>query len=164
MELELGLFLDGNLLPNNSIVLLSDIGEGSEALFCLTPSTDCCSSRGAWRQPNGSEVSGDTTLDFYSSRGNSILLNRRNSATGPTGIFRCLGPLSSIPDSLVQTLYAGIYRTQEEGIVTCVTLIQLSNSLCRTTECCTDICSTLKYSVLCLQWRASQHCHLEEKW
>ena len=28
------LFLNGRILPDNSIVLLSDIGEGSSALYC----------------------------------------------------------------------------------------------------------------------------------
>ena len=38
---ELGFFLDGTFLSNNSIVLLSDIGEGSNALFCLTNRIQC---------------------------------------------------------------------------------------------------------------------------
>ena len=43
-------------------MLLSDIGEDSSGLFCLTDRTQCCSKaaagegRGLWRFPNGSEV------------------------------------------------------------------------------------------------------------
>ena len=116
---ELSFFHHGTLLPNNSIVLLRDIGEGSEALFCLTPSTNCCTSRGAWRLASGSSVSESASSNFYFSRGNSILLlNRRSSATGPTGIFRCLVPLSNTPGSPAQTLYVGIYQNQGVGSYT----------------------------------------------
>ena len=107
---ELSFFHRGNLLPPDSAVVLSDIGEGSEALFCLTPSTDCCTSRGVWRLPSGSAVSTSTTSGFYFSRGSGILrLNRRSSATEPTGMFRCLVPLSSTPGSPAQTLNVQVY-------------------------------------------------------
>ena len=54
----LSFFLNGRLLPNNSIVLLGDIGEGSSGLYCLTDREQCCSTeargnRGLWRSPDG---------------------------------------------------------------------------------------------------------------
>ena len=52
----MGFFLAGNLLPFNSIVLLSDIGEGGEAVVCFTDSTECCIRRGAWLQPSSAYV------------------------------------------------------------------------------------------------------------
>ena len=112
-------FLNGRVLPNNSVVLLSDIGEGSSALFCLTDRTRCCSTiaggerRGAWRFPNGSEIMQGG--DFHRNRSHSsVILNRRNDAVGPTGIYKC-----AIPDStntnralhvLLNTIRGAIYN------------------------------------------------------
>ena len=59
--------LNGTTYQNNSIVILEDIGEGDDALFCLTNYTDCCQSpytgdkgnaKGNWYFPNGSRVPG----------------------------------------------------------------------------------------------------------
>ena len=135
---ELSFFPRGNLLPPDSAVVLSDIGEGSEALFCLTPSTDCCTSRGTWRQPGGSAVSTSTSgsAGFYFSRGSgSLPLNRRSSATGPTGIFRCLVP----PGRPAQTLYIGLYEPLDEGINYYSRNSHKIYSLLRLTECYTAI-------------------------
>ena len=96
-----GFFLNGRVLPDNSAVLLSDIGEGSSALYCLTDRVLCCSveagaNLGRWEFPDsGGIVSSATTADIYSSKGfSSLLLNRRSSAVGPTGVYTC-----SIPDA-----------------------------------------------------------------
>ena len=92
-----GFFLNGRVLPNNSIVLLSDIGEDSSALFCLTDRTRCCSNmaggerHGAWRFPDGNEVLQETMNgNIYRDRSySSVILSRKNNATGPTGIYTC---------------------------------------------------------------------------
>ena len=114
-----GFFLKGTFLPNNSIVLLSGIGEGSSALFCLTDRVACCSSdetrRGLWNYPNSSSVPGGTG-PIYRTRGpSSILLNRKSSATQPTGIFRC-----DIPNEngIIQNISIGIYSHTDEGQLT----------------------------------------------
>ena len=112
----LSFFLDGRVLSNNSIVLLSDIGEGSSALYCLTDGELCCSTeaggnRGQWTLPDGS--SSDSNLEFVKGF-SSLLLNRRSSAVGPTGVYRCL-----IPDAvnIFRTLYIGIYDIPSTGIL-----------------------------------------------
>ena len=93
----LGFFLNGRLLSDNSVVLLGDIGEGSGALYCLTDLMLCCSieagaNRGRWDSPNGRSVT-TNGADFYSSKGfSSIILNRRSTAMGPTGVYTCLIP------------------------------------------------------------------------
>ena len=111
---ELGFYHGGNLLPLNSIVLLSDIGLDSEALFCFSPSTDCCTSRGEWRFPNGAFISGSTSSDLYRSRGNRILLlHRINDILGPTGIYTCLVPSTSGGTAL--PYYIGVYGSEDEG-------------------------------------------------
>ena len=92
-----GLFFNGRLLSNNSIVLLDDIGEGSSALYCLTDRELCCSAaagrqRGLWLWPRGSAIS-ETNSDVYTSRGfSSIHLNRRSRERIPAGVYRCLLP------------------------------------------------------------------------
>ena len=110
---ELGFFHAGTLLPPNSIVLLSDIGLYSEALFCLTDSTECCNSRGAWKYPNGDKVRESFgSPDFFFFRGNGILrLNRRSGST--TGIFMCVVPTAN--SSAALPLYVGVYGSADEG-------------------------------------------------
>ena len=89
--------------PADSQIPITDVGESTPtsggALVCRTDRTDCCraasmageSRQGDWRYPNGVLVdnsgSGD---DIYRTRGTStVLLNRRNDATGPTGLYCC---------------------------------------------------------------------------
>ena len=91
---------------------LEDIGEGDDALFCVTNFTACCrlsyngSASGNWFFPNDSKVvSIGVQMDFYRSRGNmTVRLNRRGG--GEEGIYRC-----EIPDSMnvTQTIYIGVY-------------------------------------------------------
>ena len=107
---------NGRLYPNNSVVSLTDIGEGNDALFCLTDKLDCCVgevdnvSAGEWYLPEqtdpvvGSDVSGGSE-DFTSRRSSAVLLNRRNSTVGPTGLYRCVVPDRSGVD---RELYIGV--------------------------------------------------------
>ena len=122
MSTELAFFVNGTFLSNNSIVFLSDIGEGSNALFCLTDRTQCCTTeaggaRGSWRFPNISIVTrDDADLSFYAIRGfSSIRLNRRSDAVVPTGIFIC-----RLPDEatgLGMSLLIGVYDDADEGVM-----------------------------------------------
>ena len=103
-------------------MLFSNIGEGSNALFCLTNRTQCCTTeagdaRGSWRFPNDSVVSyNDTNLSSYQIRGySSIRFNRRSDAVAPTGIYRC-----RLPDEATSSgknLYIGIYDDAREGVL-----------------------------------------------
>ena len=110
----MGFFLAGNLLPFNSIVLLSDIGEGGEAVVCFTDSTECCIRRGAWLQPSSAYVRiGTNDFASHSRADRIILLNRMNFVPGLTGIFTCLVP--SAGDSTALPYYVGIYESAGEG-------------------------------------------------
>ena len=106
----------GTFYQNNSIVTLDDIGEGSDALLCLTDLTACCrpgsasgnkSVLGNWFFPNGTRVpSSGNKSDFHRTRGQSaVLLQRRRG--GVNGIYRC-----EIPDAMnvIQTVYIGVYN------------------------------------------------------
>ena len=78
-------------------MLIASIGEGSNALYCLTDLELCCSAqagrtRGRWMFPGGSNVDANTA-NFYSVPSySSLLLNRRSSAVGPIGEYSCLIP------------------------------------------------------------------------
>ena len=107
-----GFFLRGVLYPNNSVVSLTDIGEGYYALHCLTNLATCCRASdtgtegmGQWVLSNGSVLLGSST-GFYRRRGPSaVLLNRRTSVVRPTGLFTCQVPDGS---STNRTLYIGV--------------------------------------------------------
>ena len=106
--------LNGTTYQNNSCVTLEDIGEGGDALLCMTNFTGCCSasytgnksSFGNWYFPNGTKVpSRGSQWDFDRTRGKMVVgLNRRRG--GVEGIYSC-----EIPDSMnvTQSIYIGVY-------------------------------------------------------
>ena len=104
--------LNGTTYENNSIVMLEDIGEGGNALVCLTDLTACCrppytnSAMGNWFFPNGTRVpSSGQRWEIHRTRGHmKVLMQRRRG--GVTGVYHCV-----IPDALnvIQTIYIGIY-------------------------------------------------------
>ena len=95
---------------NNSGVMISSIGEGDDALMCVTDKPDCCRFPhfGEWYFPNGSSVrTFGHGHDFYRNRGpQTVRLNRRNNAMYPTGIYHC-----ELPDrnGINRTLYVELY-------------------------------------------------------
>ena len=112
----LGFNLKGELYSNNSIVNITDIGSGTNALYCFTNGSDCCrrgdgGANGEWHFPNRSiavEKGGLTSsLDFSRNRLlSAVLLNRRNNATEPTGLYLC-----EVLDAsgVNQSIYVGLY-------------------------------------------------------
>ena len=116
---DLGFLLDGQLYPNNSVVTVTDIGTSffSSALFCLTPSLECCSDS---ETPNAASV----TREWYLPDGRAItsvnspfIKTRVSSAvslhsdpfsmsTAESGVYRC-----ETPDAIgiSQDIYVGIY-------------------------------------------------------
>ena len=86
---------------NNSIVAINDIGEGDNALLCVTDNPDCCNIKnnkgGEFYYPNNSAVPGNfhSSNSLYRNRDSQVVrLNRRNDVLSPTGIYKC-----KIPDS-----------------------------------------------------------------
>ena len=110
-----GFYLKGELYSNNSVISITDIGVGHNALHCITDRQNCCrasdgGANGTWFSSNGIETVGNgrtSIADFSRSRRPSaVLLNRRNAATGPTGLYRC-EVLDSEGD--LQLVYIGVY-------------------------------------------------------
>ena len=108
--------LRGIPYKNNSNVTLEDIGEGDDALVCITNYTACCrhpytsgmnrTALGNWFFPNGTRVqSSGVQWDFHRTRGQmKVLLQRRRG--GAEGIYSCMIPDTS---GFSQTKYIGVY-------------------------------------------------------
>ena len=111
------LSLRGTIYQNNSLMALEDIGEGDNALLCMTDQIACCRrpyvllSLGNWFFPNGTRVlSNDEQWDFHRTRGQSVVVLHRRRG-GEEGIYHC-----EIPDAMnvYQTIYIGVY-TESTG-------------------------------------------------
>ena len=100
---------------NNSIVTLEDIGEGDNALICITDLPTCCRppytgemglALGNWFFPNETRVpSSSNQWDFHRTRGQMVVrLHHRRG--GVEGMYRC-----EIPDTMnvTQTIYIRVY-------------------------------------------------------
>ena len=122
-------------------MFLSDIGEGSNALFCLTDTTQCCTTeagdaRGSWQYPNSSFITPDDANCFYAIRSySSIHLNRRSDAVAPTGIFICRLPDEETGSGM--NLYIGVYDDAGEGVLRIHCLQSHFVSTIRFTHCIT---------------------------
>ena len=91
---------------------LEDIGEGVDALHCMTDQTACCrppytgQAIGNWYFPNGTRVpSTGQQRDLHRTRGlGTVLLHRRRG--GVKGVYHCV-----VPDAMnvTQTIYIGVY-------------------------------------------------------
>ena len=114
---------DGQTLANHSYVYLRQVGigfRGSHSVQCINDLWTCCTSsdgahRGDWYFPDGTRLqysanSGGIYQSRYAQR---VDLRRRNSATSPTGIYRCDIPTNAIHDdtdiSVRDTVYVGLY-------------------------------------------------------
>ena len=96
------LSLKGAIYPNNSDIIITEIGEtypSNEALQCVTDWMFCCRyyRAGAWYYPSGGGMvlKSDSATAFYRSRGDdgTVNLNRVSSdVMMPTGRFCCVVP------------------------------------------------------------------------
>ena len=96
--------LKSKIYPNNSAVLLTDIGKAGSALICKTDKKDCCKTLpnryGEFYYPNGERVLIEFSQQgFYRNRDEQLIrLNRREGTTSPSGKYRC-----EIPDASGET-------------------------------------------------------------
>ena len=110
----------GQTLPNHSYVNLSLVGNdvsGSDSVQCHTDLSTCCSGaqgihRGDWYFPDGTGL--PDTGDTYEQREAQRLdLRHGNSATSPSGVYRCDIATVAVHDdtniSVRDTVYVGLY-------------------------------------------------------
>ena len=106
-------------LPNHSYVDLGTVGtDFSTSVWCHTDLETCCRNedglhRGRLFFPNG--VALQTNEDIYG-KPQRVELRRANSATSPTGIYRCKIPTNASHDatdiSVRATVYVGLYTSE----------------------------------------------------
>lgn len=108
---------DSQILPNNSLLVLTEIGEAvPTTLQCLTTRSDCCLAEfddGEWILPSGAALENLTStlenVGFYSQQvAGGIDLLRRNDTTSPEGLYRCEIARNSSTDS-TDVVYIGLY-------------------------------------------------------
>ena len=130
------LFLNGRIIPNNTILDINEVGEGDQALLCLTNLTSCCrrpdtinmtGAIGNWLYSNGENIPNFNTTQqsmglgrFYGNRGMSMVrLNHLRTGVRPLeveeGLLQC-----SIPDDNddFQDLFVGVYAESGKPIIT----------------------------------------------
>ena len=107
MSHSVSLSLGTTTLTNNSVVVITDIGDArgdsTSPLICTTTFSPCCATLpnryGEWYYPDGTKVpNSDAGQGFYRGRGDdgTVRLNRRNNALSPPlGTFYCELPLDS---------------------------------------------------------------------
>ncbi len=99
--------VNGELLPDNSVIRPDQFRVALTALHCLTPYADS-SERGQWVTPDGQNVvsSVSASMLYMSHNPSRVSLNRDSSVTPATGIYRCQIPVSESSD---QTIHIGLY-------------------------------------------------------
>ena len=116
--------LNGQVLPNNSLVVVSDIvADAARTLRCVTPRTDCCSDADTavaqWYHHDGRDAGAIRFLNRLSSGEGeplgSVALVRANSnnevGMRNEGIYRCTVPLpgtTANPSTI--SYYIGLYN------------------------------------------------------
>ena len=112
----------GQTLADHSYVDMSHVGLGSDAVYCHTDLTTCCSGaqgqhRGDWYFPNGDRLPfPDASPPIFESRtAERVGLRRINNAVGPTGIYRCDIPTNAVhhamDNSVRVSVYVGLYTS-----------------------------------------------------
>ena len=118
---------------NDSEVLLTDIGEGDNALLCLTDNTQCCrggdnpngGGLGEWYFPDGTLVPTGNNTNIYRNRDlSAVRLNRKNNAQSPIGVYRC-----EVPDASGTSQSIYIHLTTGKYALLHITLHYCCNSI-----------------------------------
>ena len=117
----------GNPLSNHSYVNLSQVGDDrlgdfTNTVQCHTDLVTCCRHsvgihRGDWFAPgNNTRLPWHSEVgDIYEDRQDKVVhIRRRNNATGPSGIYRCVIATNAVRDdsdqSVGEIVYVGLYK------------------------------------------------------
>ena len=116
---------NGERLSNNSVVLITDIGESNASVLCVTNKTDCCryddgGAVGEWYFPDRTNVDIEGNGgSFYRNRDQRVVrLHRRHNAMMPTGPFCCEVPDANNMNQRLCIIVSVAETTTSEG--TCV--------------------------------------------
>ena len=112
----------GQTLADHSYVDISQVGNdyigGNDTLQCHTDLNPCCSAtqgthRGDWYFPDGNRLPTPDGSDIFQSRQAQRVELRRNSGTGPTGIYRCdIETVAGVSgNGMRETVYVGLYTS-----------------------------------------------------
>ena len=114
----------GQTLADHSYVDLSTVGsasDNSDSVVCHTDLSTCCGSpqgihRGDWYFPDGTVLPfSGSSVPIGEGRAAQIVVLRRTSGTGPTGIYHCDIATNAVHDdidtSVGETVYVGLSPT-----------------------------------------------------
>ena len=114
----------GQTLADHSYVDISQVGLGSDAVYCHTDLSTCCTvaqgpHRGDWYFPNGTRLAipGSPSVGniFEARTAQRVDIRRRNNANGPTGIYRCdiatRAVHHAMDNSVRASVYVGLYTS-----------------------------------------------------
>ena len=129
------LIFKGQVLSNNSLVTLDDVGKEEESLQCWTDRQDCChgdytagGAIGNWYFPSGSKVKFgisyklDLTKPLYRDRRHQVVLLHRKKG-GEDGVYYC-----EIPDQQgnMHSVYMGMYSATARTGILCFCIISIA--------------------------------------
>lgn len=111
---------EGSILSNNSALSLNSLGDGNDTgspLHCVTPLVPCCDTNRSGNWFRGDDPLGvfENSTELFQSWGDdqSVRLNRgAGGASIEGGLYRCEVPDA---DTVTQTLYVGVYGSDDEG-------------------------------------------------
>ena len=118
----------GQALANHSYVDISQVGTGSDAVYCHTDLDTCCTAtqgphRGDWYFPDEIRLSipGPGVGNIFEARtAQRVDIRRINNANEPTGIYHCDIPTRAVHDNgMRETVYVGLY-TSDGGDLLCI--------------------------------------------
>ena len=117
----------GQTLANHSYVdlsLVGDDGSGSDSVQCHTDLTTCCSGtegkhRGDWYFPNGTRLPFTGNNYFFEGRTTQRVDLRGSGTSSPSGIYRCDISTTDFNTSVKDTVYVGLYHTNEGSFKGC---------------------------------------------
>ena len=153
----------GENLSNNSYVDLTLVGEDDgdpgNTVRCHTDLHTCCGlaqggHRGDWYFPDGDRLE---MSDIYVTNGSQrIILNRRNDANSPSGIFRCEIPTVAIQDDddvlVRETVNVGLYASGGECCCAFLACEDMKLSQTNTDKPCRVWCKLVYFECL---WRVT---------
>ena len=138
----------GETLADHSYVDISQVGTGSDSVYCHTDLSTCCVAaqgwhRGDWYFPDGDRLpipGGHAGNIFEARAAQRVDIRRTNNANEPTGIYRCDIPTLSVhhptDNSLRASVYVGLYPSDGGELLCVETIAARGNDSSSAIQCC----------------------------